>query len=139
MFLAVLLSAGVLGFEEVLRAESAESCCVAETGAGLRAFRGAGRLWEEMSKSSLNLDMQRYHARSETSAFAKTATSLQGVAQASVLRVVQRNEPSFAVSARTQALRVESGAGLVEVELRPLAAVRARDDAEVARVEETCA
>lgn len=64
---------------------------------------------------------------------------MHGVAQGRVLRVAERDEGRFAVSAGAQTLDVEAGTGLVKVELRSLAAVRARDDAEVARFEETVA
>lgn len=88
-----------------------------------------------MSKSSLKLDMQRHRLRAQSSALAQTSTGVHGFAQTRVPGVPQGNEFGFAVAAVAQTLHVKFGAGLVKVKLRPLAAVRARDHAKVARFE----
>ena len=83
--------------------------------------------------------MQRKNLGSQTSALAKAATVVQSVSQARVLRIVKRDELRFAVAAGAQALHVDTRARLVEVELRPLAPVRARDDAKITRFQKTVA
>lgn len=92
-----------------------------------------------MSKSSLKLDMQRDDCSSQTPALAKAAPVVKSFAQSRVLRVVQWNELCLAVAAGAQALHVEARARLVKVKLRPLATVRARDNAKITRFQKTVA
>ena len=105
----------------------------------VQVLRAAGLRWEEMSKSSLNLDMQRDDSIFHAPALANAAPVVQRVAKTRVLRVVQWNKLCLAVAAIAQALHVKACARLVKVKLRPLATVRARDNVKLARLEKTVA
>ena len=131
------LSAATLAEEE----EEEEAEAEAETATGLRGFRGVARRCVEISKSSLKLDMhclrsQRHHLFAEpTPVFeAFAAVTAKRFPETGVASVAQTDEFGFAVPAGAQTLHVEFGARVVKVKLRALAAVRAGNDAEIARV-----